>query len=206
MLLTRSLAKKEEATMLDGVHFHPPSALQEIEAATKMAGWTRVSGSLTGSLLRVLAASKAGGSLLELGTGTGVGSAWIASGMDETSRLTTVDADEGRSAIARRYLGDDPRITFKVMDGLAFMLSSQAASFDLIFVDIPPGKFHHLDEVLRLLKPSGFYVIDHLLPEPDWEEGRAARVQQLVATLAQRSDLHVMMLDWSSGLLVAVRR
>jgi predicted O-methyltransferase YrrM len=192
--------------MLDSTNFLPPSALQDIEAATEISGWTRISGPLTGSLLRVLAASKVGGSLLELGTGTGIGTAWIADGMDETSHLTTVDANESRSAIARRYLGHDPRITFKVMDGLAFMLSSQEASFDFIFVDIPPGKFLHLEEALRLLKPSGFYIIDHLSPEPDWEEDRPAKVQNLIATLEQRPDLHVTKLDWSTGLLIAVKR
>jgi predicted O-methyltransferase YrrM len=197
---------KKEISMLDTTKLNPPSALQDIEAATEAAGWTRISGPITGSLLRTLAASKVGGSLLELGTATGAGTAWILDGMHETSHLVTVDANESRSAIARRYLGHDPRVTFKVMDGIAFMQSSQEASFDFIFVDIPPGKFHHLDEALRLLKPGGIYIIDHLLPEPDWEADRPAKVQNLIATLEQRPDLHVTKLDWSTGLLIAVKR
>jgi predicted O-methyltransferase YrrM len=92
------------------------------------------------------------------------------------------------------------------MDGIAFMQSSQEASFELIFVDIPPGKFHHLDEALRLLKPGGIYIIDHLLSEPDWEEDRPAKVHNLIATLEQRPDLQVTKLDWSTGLLIAVKR
>jgi len=47
-----------------------------------------------GALLAVLAASKPGGRLLELGTGTGHGTAWLLSGMDETSHLDTVDTDQ----------------------------------------------------------------------------------------------------------------
>jgi predicted O-methyltransferase YrrM len=197
---------KKEISMLDRTNLNPPSALQDIEVATEAAGWTRISGPITGSLLRTLAASKVGGSLLELGTATGVGTAWILDGMHETSHLVTVDANESRSAIAQRYLGHDPRITFKVMDGIAFMQSSQEASFDFIFADIPPGKFHHLDEALRLLKPGGIYIIDHLLPEPDWEEDRPAKVQNLITTLEQRPDLYVTKLDWSTGLLIAVKR
>jgi predicted O-methyltransferase YrrM len=126
--------------------------------------------------------------------------------MDETSHLVTIDANESRPAIARRYLGHDPRITFTTMDGTAFILSSPEASFDFIFVDTPPGKYHHLENALRLLKPGGIYIVDHLLPEPDWEEDRPAKVQNLIATLDQRSDLHVTRLDWSTGLLIAVKR
>ena len=44
--------------------------------------------------LAALAASKPGGRLLELGTGTGIGTAWLLSGMDGDARLDTVDVDE----------------------------------------------------------------------------------------------------------------
>ena len=47
----------------------------------------------TGALLAALAASKPGGRLLELGTGTGLGTAWLLSGMDADSHLDTVDTD-----------------------------------------------------------------------------------------------------------------
>jgi predicted O-methyltransferase YrrM len=49
----------------------------------------------TGAFLAALAASKPGGRLLELGTGTGLGAAWLLAGMDAAARLDTVDADEG---------------------------------------------------------------------------------------------------------------
>ena len=79
----------------------------------------------TGALLAALAASKPGGRLLELGTGTGLGTAWLLSGMDTDARLDTVDTDREVVAVARRHLGSDPRVTFHVMDGADFI--SQAS-------------------------------------------------------------------------------
>ena len=49
---------------------------------TEELGFTMASEPKTGALLAVLAASKPGGQFLELGTGTGLGTAWLLSGMD----------------------------------------------------------------------------------------------------------------------------
>jgi predicted O-methyltransferase YrrM len=48
---------------------------------------------LVGALLRSLAASKPGGRFLELGTGTGVATAWLLDGMDDRATLVSVDND-----------------------------------------------------------------------------------------------------------------
>jgi hypothetical protein len=50
-------------------------------------------------------------------------------------------------------------------------------------------KFTHLDELLKLLKPSGIYIINDLLPQPSSPEDHAPKVEQLIADLEGRSDL-----------------
>ena len=40
--------------------------------------------------MRMLAASKPSGRILEIGTGTGVGTAWLLDGVDSTSRIISV--------------------------------------------------------------------------------------------------------------------
>ena len=194
--------------MLDTENLHPPAVLKDLEEATSAIGFTMGSDHLTGSLLRTLAATKPGGQLLELGTGTGFSAAWMLDGMDEQSTLVSVDVNEQVAAIPRRYLGHDPRITFTTMDGKMFIDSmlQRGTCFDLIFADMPPGKFHHVDETLQLLKPGGLYVIDDLLMLTSWEEGHVTRVYRLLATLEARQDLRITKLNWSSGLLIAVRR
>jgi predicted O-methyltransferase YrrM len=194
--------------MLDNSNLNPPAILREIEQATSSIHFTMGSDYLTGSLLRTLAATKPSGSLLELGTGTGQGTAWILDGMDANSRLVTVDRGEHCVSIAKRFLGSDPRVIFAAMDGNTFIKSmhKQDETFDFIFADMHPGKFRHLNVTLDLLSPGGIYFADDLLPLPKWEEGHASLVTQFINTIEQRKDLHITKLNWSTGLLIAVRQ
>ena len=192
--------------MNEFAYLNPPDALSAIETDTQALGFGMGSEARTGALLRTLAASKRNGRLLELGTGTGIATAWWLDGMDADSRLDTVDNDEAALAIARRHLGYDARVSFHLADGEAFLTQAEAASYDLIFADAWPGKFNALDKALALLKLGGFYVIDDLLPQPNWPEGHAPKVPRLIETLAQRADLTLCSLAWSSGLVIAVKR
>src|SRR5436190_4444539 len=182
-----------------------PSALALIQADTVALGFGMGSDVLTGALLRTLAASKPAAHLLELGTGTGLATAWLLEGMDADSQLTTVDNDPACVAIAERHLGADKRVSFHIADGAEFLATLQGRQFDLIFADTWAGKFNDLDLALSLLKRGGFYVIDDLLPQPNWPEGHAPKVPHLIETLKQRNDLTLCPLAWSSGLVIAVK-
>lgn len=183
-----------------------PAAVDAILSDTNALGFDMISEAKVGALLAVLAASKPGGRLLELGTGTGHGTAWLLSGMDPTSRLDTVDTDPAVVAVARRHLASDGRVTFHIADGAEFIERAPRGQFDLIYADAWPGKFTHLDEVLALLRPGGMYVIDDLLPQPNWPDGHAAKVPVLIDNLDRRNELASVKLAWASGLMVAVRR
>jgi predicted O-methyltransferase YrrM len=193
--------------MLDANDLNSPSILKDIQEATTSIGFTMGSDLLTGSLLRTLAATKPAGTFLELGTGSGLGTAWILDGMDAQSRLITVDRDEHTSAVARRLLGPDARVQFLTMDGIKYIASihESGKTFDLIFADMQPGKFAYLDETLESLKVGGIYMVDDLLPLPSWEEQHAARVVNLIRALEQRQDLRITKLNWSTGLLIAIK-
>jgi len=196
--------------LMDGTHLYPPPIMKDIEDATASIGFTLGSDHLTGSLLRTLAASKPGGALLELGTGTGLAAAWILDGMDALSRLITVDREEKHSSVARRFLEHDQRVTFRLMDGLDFISSmrKQGHTFDLIFADMQPGKFQALEETLQLLTIGGIYIVDDLLPQPKWSEGHAPEVVKLINTfenLERQGTFRVTKLNWSVGILIAVK-
>jgi len=182
-----------------------PRAWGDLLRDTEALGFTMASEPRVGALLAALAASKAGGRLLELGTGTGHGTAWILSGMDAAARLDTVDSDPEVVAVARRHLGVDPRVTFHVLDGGEFIRRATPDRFDLIYADAWPGKFSHLDGTLALLRPGGIYVIDDLLPQPTWPDGHAAKVPVLIDALERRSGFTTVRLAWASGLMLVVR-
>lgn len=192
--------------MNDHEIFRKPAAFDAILDETHGLGFNMVSEPKVGALLAALAASKPGGRLLELGTGTGHGTAWLLSGMDSISSLDSVDTDPAVVAVARRHLGSDQRVTFHVMDGAEFVAQSPRGRFDLIYADAWPGKFSHLDETLELLSRGGIYLIDDLLPQLNWPEGHAPKVPVLIDDLEQRSGFVTVRLAWASGLMVVVRR
>jgi len=182
-----------------------PAVVDAIRRDTRQMGFTMASEPQTGSLLRTLAASKPSGRFLELGTGTGVGTAWLLAGMDERSRLDSVENDAKVLEVARRHLGHDPRVTFHLADGEAFLAQSAPLHFDFIYADTWPGKFTHVDLALSLLKVGGIYFIDDLLPQASWPEGHAPKVPALITELETRPGFVATKLAWASGLMMLVR-
>jgi predicted O-methyltransferase YrrM len=192
--------------MNDAVIHRQPDAIRGIVSDTAAISFNMISEAKVGSLLAALAASKPAGRILELGTGTGHGTAWLLAGMDSASTLDTVDTDESVVTVARRHLGTDGRARFHVMDGAEFLRGAQPGQFDLIYADAWPGKFSHLDEALALLRPGGVYVIDDLLPQANWPEGHAPKVPLLIDDIERRDEFSTVRLAWASGLMLVVRR
>jgi predicted O-methyltransferase YrrM len=183
-----------------------PVLWEAIRLRSQAIGFGMPSDLQTGSLLATLAASKPEGRFLELGTGTGLSTTWILSGMDVGSHLDSLDAEEKWVQVARDFLGNDSRVKFIVQDGVEFLTQALPAQYDFIFADTWPGKFTHLDLALGLLKPGGLYVIDDLFPQPNWPEGHAPKVPRLIEDLESRSDFHCTKLGWSTGLMVVTKK
>lgn len=161
-----------------------------------------------GRLLTVLTASKPAGRFLELGTGAGLGTAYLLRGADAASRLVTVELEPEFSALARSQVVDG-RVEWVVADGGPWLEAQRvggSASFDLVFADTWPGKFTHLDEALSLLTPGGLYLVDDLRPQRNWPEGHQVRVDQLVHELRARPDLATATVEWASGVMVCTKR
>ncbi len=183
-----------------------PAALSAIWQDTRDLGFNMASEPLGCSLLRSLAAAKPAAKILELGSGTGLSTAWLLDGMDAKSHLTTVDHDAAVLTVLRKHLGADPRLQVVCAEGDAYIPCIQAHRFDLIFADAWAGKYRLVDETLALLKPSGIYVLDDMLAQPNWPEGHGAKAAALIAMLEQRTDLTVTKLSWASGMVIAVKR
>ncbi len=182
-----------------------PPRLPQLLSETARLNFAMASDLLTGCLLRTLAATKPSSNLLELGTGTGVATAWMLDGMDRESRLVTVEKNEAALAVAQKLLGDDQRVVFVQADGGEWLSGAESNQFDLIFADSWPGKYSHLGEALRLLKRGGLYVIDDMLPQPNWPDDHTPRVDELISILEGRDDLTITKLNWSTGIIIATK-
>ena len=192
--------------MDDLANLNPPPILEDLIQATKRTGFKLASEPLTGSLLRTLAASKPSGKFLEIGTGTGIGTAWLLAGVDRESSLISVENDKKFIEVAQRFLSGDPRVTFRNEDAGRLIEELPPRSFDLIFADTWAGKYTHLNETLELFKQGGIYLIDDMLPQPTWQEDHAPKVERLIADLESRSELTLTKLNWASGIIIAVKK
>ncbi len=184
----------------------PPSTLPSILQETERMGFAMPSEPLIGALLRVLAASKPAGRFLELGTGTGIATAWLLSGMSRDSTLVSVDNDLKMQNIAAQILGSDNRLQLVNQDGMDYLSEQPAMSFDMVFADAMPGKYDGVSLSLGVVKPGGFWIGDDLLPQPNWPEGHASRIPLLLNELASQPEFVILPLTWASGAVVAVRK
>ncbi|MDO9552555.1 MULTISPECIES: O-methyltransferase [Rhodonellum] len=183
-----------------------PNAYVEIDQATKNCGFNMASDILTCSLLRTLAGTKPGGKFLELGTGTGLSTAWILDGMDQNATLVSIDNDPNFLGIAMEYLGEDSRLELVETDGGVWVGKNLSRKFDYIFADTWHGKYLLLEEVLSMLNPGGLYIIDDMLPQDNWPEGHQEKAEKLVSFLENRGDLFLTKQHWATGIVICVKR
>ncbi|WP_128378564.1 O-methyltransferase [Streptomyces cavernae] len=182
-----------------------PAALPGIIADSGRIGFTMWCEARVGSLLATLASSKPGGRILELGTGTGVGAAWLLDGMDADARLISVEVDPAMQAVALNHLGRDPRVTFTTADADAWLSDYDGEPFDLAFVDCPPGKSHRLADLLALLRVGGLYVVDDMVLDPTWPDDYQRQVGEFLEELPTVTGLRATPLHWASGVVLGVR-
>ena len=182
-----------------------PSAYYAIDEATNEMGFTMPSDILTCSLLKTLAATKPKGKFLELGTGTGLSTAWILDGMDENSTLISIEYDSKLLEIAKKHIGSDIRLSLECIDGEVWVNENLGQKFDYIFADTWHGKYLMLDEVLEMLNIGGLYIIDDMLPQENWPEGHAEKALHLEKYLEKRTDLKLAKLNWATGIIIAVK-
>ncbi len=128
-----------------------------------------------GRLLAVLVAERPRGRFAEIGTGVGVGSAWVVDALGPEASFVTVELDADRAAAAARLFAEHPNV--RVLEGDWHDLLPPEAPFDLLFFDGGAWKRLPAEEVgaegsraLELVAPGGTVVIDDLTPEALWPE------------------------------------
>ena len=149
-----------------------PNLVHSAEALATAMRFERSSIPEIGRLLAVLVAARPQGRCAEIGTGCGVGSAWIADALGPDGSLVTVELDEDRAAAASRLFAD--RQNVRVLQGDWHELLPPEAPFDLLFFDGGYWKRGDVaaesEQALSLVASGGLVVIDDLTPESLWPE------------------------------------
>ena len=135
----------------------PPPLVREALASAGARGFAQSCSDATGRLLHVLAAQVRAGRIGELGTGAGVGTAWMASALDPATELFTVERDGALASAAAGLFGDLGNVS--VVHGDWSELASRAP-FWLVFCDAGDPKLGSPDAVVAMLEVGATVVLD----------------------------------------------
>ncbi len=146
-----------------------PPLVERALALAAQRGFTRSCSPEVGALLPVLAARRGILRAAEIGTGCGVGAAWIVSALAPGVPFFSAEIDPDLAAATRELFVDDPDAT--VLTGDWREQLPPEAPFDFLFLDAAKQR-PDLDDatVLGLLTPGATVVLDDLTPgrtEPD---------------------------------------
>ncbi|MGI5285564.1 O-methyltransferase [Nonomuraea polychroma] len=162
-----------------------------------------------GRLLATLAAGvPEGGRVLEIGTGAGVGLAWLVSGLVPRAdvTVTTIERDPGSTGLAAG--GDWPGfVDFRTGDALELL--PELGTYDLVFADAEAGKQVGLELTIAVLNPRGVLVVDDMVPPPGvvWDAEFASRQDAVRRTLLGHERLAAVELaGHGSGVILATAR
>ncbi|UYG16813.1 O-methyltransferase [Brachybacterium huguangmaarense] len=169
-----------------------------------------------GQMLRLLAAAVDARSAVEIGTGAGIGSLYLLSGMNEAGVLTTIDPEVEnqraaresfteagiRSARARTIAGSPREVVGRLTDH----------AYDLVcFPAETPHALDLLEHAERLLRPGGVLVITNALfhdrvADPTARDSATAQVRAVLHAVQDSAALRAALVPSGDGVLAAVRR
>jgi len=178
----------------------PPLVQRALELA-RAQGFERSCIPEVGRLLHVLSGARGRERVAEIGTGCGVGSAWIVSALAPGVPFYTAELDEGRAAAVAELFRADKDV--HVLAGDWRELLPPQAPFDLLFFDAAKQLRPRKDGELAtgLLAPGGIAVLDDLTP------GRPGPDPVRKFWLGHRELVAVeLMTTPASAAIVAVRR
>ncbi|WCD91286.1 Putative O-methyltransferase/MSMEI_4947 (plasmid) [Streptomyces xanthophaeus] len=183
-----------------------PPTVDAAYARAQQIGFAKSCCPEVGALMSVLAAATpTGGRILELGTGVGVGLAWIVHGLHSRTdvEVVSVEVDPKKSALASGARWPD-WVTLVASDAKEAL--PILGRFDLIFLDVPGQlKASLLDGTINALKPGGQLLIDDM--NPYWGKGatRPALDERDPEQLLEDSRVACALLQYATGMILASR-
>ncbi len=172
----------------------------------------------TQNVLKTILKLKRPKNILEVGTAIGFSTLLICEYGPKDLHITTIENFEKRIAAAKenfRACGMENRITLLEGDA-GKILKELSGPYDMIFMDAAKGQYiHWLEDVKRLLAPSGILLSDNVLQEGDIIESRYLverrnrtihrRMRDYLTELTHSKDLTTSILCVGDGLSLSVK-
>ncbi len=181
-----------------------PDLVSRAFDVSRRSGYVSFCRNETGRLLATLAATRTG-TLAEFGTGCGVGTAWLRSGVRGDARILTAELDPGLAEGAAEIFEGDPQVEVAAAD---WSTLRDRGPFSLLFLDAKEPKSSGADTVVDLMEPGGIVVLDDFTPCPSWPpvfEGRVDVLREQWLTDDRFTTVEVMVAS-DAAVLIAAKR
>ncbi|WP_028658991.1 O-methyltransferase [Nocardioides insulae] len=143
---------------------------------SRQAGYVSFCRNETGRLLATLAATREG-TMAEFGTGCGVGTAWLRSGMrGPKTMILTAELNASLANAAAKIFEDDPQVDVRAADWATLR---DKGPFSLLFLDSGQPDQVGVDQISDLMEPGGVVVLDDFTPCEQWPPLSYGRVDPL---------------------------
>ena len=152
-----------------------PEIVQRAFDVSRKAGYASFCRNETGRLLATLAATRTG-TMAEFGTGCGVGTAWLRSGVRGDARILTAELDESLAGAAAKIFDDDDKVEVLAAD---WSVLHDRGPFSLLFLDSGEPTEVSVDSIADLMEPGGLVVLDDFAPCEMWPPVTYGRVDTL---------------------------
>jgi predicted O-methyltransferase YrrM len=182
-----------------------PAQVQAAQRRAEELGFELSSEPEVGRLIAFLSQGvPTGGRVLELGTGAGVGLAWIVHGIGQRDDVEVVSVElDGERADLVRGAGWPEWVSIVQGDGAD--LVGTLGSFDLIFPDAPGGKIFKLRKTVAALRPGGVLLVDDMDLSRHSDPELVAGLASVRDRLFEHSELICAELTFASGVILARR-
>ncbi|MGH3370829.1 MAG: O-methyltransferase [Nocardioidaceae bacterium] len=181
-----------------------PAPVSRAFDVSRRSGYVSFCRNETGRLLATLAATRSG-TLAEFGTGCGVGTAWLRSGIREGARILTAELDPTLAEKAAEIFVDDDQVEVVAAD---WSTLRDRGPFSLLFLDAREPKTSGADTIIDLVESGGIVVLDDFTPCESWPpvfDGRVDVLREQWLTDERFTTVEVMVAS-DAAVLIATKR
>ena len=181
-----------------------PDVVRRAFDVSRRAGYVSFCRNETGRLLAALAATRTG-TLAEFGTGTGVGTAWLRSGIRGDAHILTAELEPKLADAAARIFSDDDRVEVLAADWSTLL---DKGPYSLLFLDSRTPEDAGADAIVDLVEPGGVVVLDDFTPCGSWPpvfDGRVDVLREQWLTDERFTTAEVMVAS-DASVLIATKR